>query len=134
MDRIGEEIVYPTFEQVCSVNRRLIGEYGGDFEPPTNLRNPGALSYILDAVVNSIYGRDSYPTLKEKAAALAYHIITRHIFHNGNKRTASHLAWEFLRANGVSLVLDESIIELTDAIAAGTAQYNELLQWLHGHQ
>jgi len=134
MAQAGREIVYPTFEQVCSVNRRMIEKYGGDFNPPTNTQNPDALKYILEAIANPIYGRDLYPSLKEKAAGIAHHIISRHVFQNGNKRTGTHMAWEFLRANGHHVTLEEGIIELTEAIATGTSGYEQFLQWLRDHQ
>jgi death-on-curing protein len=75
-----------------------------------------------------------YPTLKQKANAIAYQIISRHVFHDGNKRTAIHIAWEFLRSNGTSLFLNSSIIELSVAISAGESSQEELLEWLHEHQ
>ena len=50
MEDSGREIVYPTVEQICEVNRRMIEEFGGLFIPPNNMLNLGALEYILDAV------------------------------------------------------------------------------------
>lgn len=130
----GREIAYPTVEQICKVNRRMFEEFGGPFLPPDNVRNQDALEYILEAVKFPIFGRNMYATLKEKAAAIAYHIISRHIFHDGNKRTAVHIAWEFLHSNGIQVFLEPTIIELSVAIARGDAAQDELLQWLHSHQ
>lgn len=132
MEDSGGEIVYPTVEQVCEVNRRMIEEFGGLFVPPSNLLNLNALEYILDVVKSSLFGM--YPTLKEKATALTYHIISRHVFNDGNKRTGTHIAWEFLHANGVNLFLEPSIVELTLTIAKDEATQEELLRWLHEHQ
>ena len=134
MENSGREIAYPTVEQICEINRRMIQEFGGLFIPPDNLFNSNALEYVLDAIRSSIFGIDIYPTLKEKAAAIAHHIISRHVFRDGNKRTGTHVAWEFLRANGVRIHLDSSIVELTVAIASRDATQGELLQWLHEHQ
>lgn len=132
MEDSGGEIVYPTVEQICEVNRRMIEEFGGLFIPPNNLLNLDALEYILEVVESSLFG--TYRTLKEKAAAITYHIISRHIFHDGNKRTGSHIAWELLRANGINLVIEPSVVELTVAIAKKEATQEEFLQWLHEHQ
>jgi len=134
MEDSGGEIVYPTMEQICEVNRRMIEEFGGLFIPPNNLLNLDALGYVLDAIQFSLYRITIYPTLKEKAAALAHHIISRHVFNDGNKRTATHIAWEFLRANGIGVFLDESIVELTVAVAKKEATQEDILQWLHQHQ
>jgi len=132
MENFGREIAYPTVEQICEINRRMIEEFGGLFIPPNNLLNLDALEYILDAVKSPFFG--VYPALKEKASAIAYHIISRHVFHDGNKRTGSHITWEFLRANGINLFLNLSIVELTIAIAKNEAMQNQLLEWLHEHQ
>ncbi len=132
MEDSGEEIVYPTVEQICEINRRMVEEFGGLFIPPSNVLNLSALEYILAVVKSSLFGL--YPTLKEKATALAYHIISRHVFNDGNKRTGTHIAWEFLRANGVNLFLEPSIVELTVTIAEKEATQQELLGWFHEHQ
>lgn len=134
MEEFGEDIAYPTIEQICQVNRRMIEEFDGLFLPPNNLSNLDALEYILDAIKFPIYGYTIYPTLKEKASAIAYHIISRHVFWDGNKRTAIHIAWEFLNSNGKSILLDSSIEELSVAIAARKATQDELLKWMHNHQ
>lgn len=134
MENLGREIVFPTVEQICEVNRRMIEEFGGFFSPPDNLNSASALEYVLAAIAGPVYGHDAYPELKDKATAIAHHIITRHVFHDGNKRTAVHMAWEFLRSNGVSVYLDSSIIELAETIAKGEAFYEDLLGWLHSHQ
>jgi len=134
MEGSSREIVYPTIDQICNINRRMIDSFGGSFSNPDNLHNLGALEYILVAVISRIYGQDLFPTLKEKAAAIAYQIISRHVFYDGNKRTAIHIAWEFLHSNGVHVVLEESIVDLAEAIAGDTATYEQLFQWLHGHQ
>lgn len=136
MEKSGKEIVYPTVEQICEINRRMIEEeeFGGLFIEPDNLLNLDALEYILDASQFPVYGLVIYPTLKEKAAAIAYHIIARHVFYDGNKRTGTHIAWEFLHANEREVFLDESIVELTVAIAKSETSQEVLLQWLHEHQ
>ena len=134
MDDFGAEVAYPTIEQICNVNRRMIDEFGGIFYQPDNLRNRNSLEYILDVVTFPIYNTYIYSSLKEKAAAITHQIISRHIFHDGCKRTGTHVALEFLRSNGQSIKIDETIVELTVAIARGDAGYDELLEWLHQHQ
>jgi len=134
MEKIGREIVYPTLQQVCEINRQMIREFGGLFVPPNNFLNPGALEYILEIVEADIYGETPYATLKEKASAIAYQIITRHVFEDGNKRTAIHTAWEFLRGNGVNVFLDSSVIDLSVGVATGEISQSQLLKWFHNHQ
>lgn len=134
MENVGGEINYPTIEQICDVNRRMCESTGGSFIPPNNLLNADALEYIVEAIRSPIYDVQLYPGLIEKAAALAYHIITRHVFYNGNKRTGIHIAWEFLTANGIEITLDSSIIQLTIEIADSKATEKQLIAWFQQHQ
>jgi death-on-curing protein len=135
-DPSGQVVFYPTIEQICQVNRRMIQEFGGLFIPPDNLLNENPLEYVLDAVRYPIDGLGLYlyPTLKERASAIACRIISGHVFNDGNKRTATHVAWMFLRSNGIPLFLDPTIIDLTEAVAKGEASHDHLLKWLHDHQ
>ena len=77
---------------------------------------------MIDAVSGKFGDTELYPTLPQKAAVYAHHIITGHIFLDGNKRTGLHCAILFLEFNGctLSLDLDDSIIDLGFKIADGT--------------
>jgi len=132
MEEFGAEIAYPTIELICEINRRMILESDGLFVPPDNLLNRGSLEYILYTIEFPFY--DTYTTPKEKAAGIAYYIITRHVFHDGNKRTAIQTAREFLIQNNFKLFLDTSIEDLALEIAQNRATEDQLLRWLHEHQ
>lgn len=134
MESFSREIIIPSVDQICEVNRRMIHESGGRFEPPKNLLNITSLEYILDAITYPLYDIDIFPSLKEKAAALAFEIIVSHIFFDGNKRTGIHIAWEFLQSNGVDVYLDISVENLAVRVGDGDASRDELLSWLHDHQ
>jgi death-on-curing protein len=74
------------------------------------------LDYILDAIQGASFGGfDRYPTIFDKAAAVGYHIITRHVFPDGNKRTGTQVCYIILRANGYEMAL-EPIDEVEDFI------------------
>ena len=134
MEDSGGQVVFPTLVQICQVNRRMIDSFGGSFTQPDNLLNRGSLEYILIVVAFPIVGVEPYPTVKEKASAVAHRIISQHIFWDGNKRTGIHIAWEFLQANGIPVDLDDTIVDLAVAIAGGEAEYEDLLAWFHEHQ
>jgi death-on-curing protein len=135
MEDFGKDVVYPTADQIADTNRRMIKEFGGLFVPPDNLFNAGPLNYVLEVIRD-----DPDPActghfaLKEKAARLGYHIISHHVFNDGNKRTGAHVVWEFLSANWIRITLDRSIIDLTRAMAQGYATLGDFVDWLKTHQ
>jgi death on curing protein len=111
----------------------MIEMYGGQFVPPHNLRNADALHYLMGTIVGQAFGILQYNTLIQKAAAFPFHIITRHIFWDGTKRTGFHMAWEFLKSNGVLLLLDDSVLTFGVAVADNSADYQEVVNWLDAH-
>ena len=79
-------------------------------------------------------GKDLYPTLIEKAAALGYSIIINHPFIDGNKR-AGHAALEvFLILNGYEIEagVDEQE-KIILQLASGELTREEFLNWLEKH-
>lgn len=133
MEETGGTLVYPTFEQVVRANRRMVATSGGYFIEPRNLSNENSLHYILEAIRSPSLAPGRYPGPVEKAAGLAYNIITRHVFVDGNKRTAIHVAWAFLQANGVDIFLDDSVIDLALRVATSDATEEDVINWLREH-
>jgi len=133
MEETSGKIVYPTIEQVIDINRRMIDKFGGLFLGDDNLLNRSALEYILEAISSTIFGIELYTTLKEKACAITYAIILNHVFNDGNKRTGVQVAVTFLESNNVEVNLDDSIVDLAAEVAAGTKNYNDLLEWYYAH-
>jgi death on curing protein len=74
---------------------------------------------------------DLYPTLVEKAAALAFSIVTNHAFVDGNKRVG-HAAMEvFLVLNGYEIGADVNEQErLFLDLAAGKVTRDDLVEWV----
>ena len=80
------------------------------------------LDYLVEAISAKFGDTELYPTPFQKAAVYAHHIITGHIFFDGNKRVGLTCALRFLELNGYSLLsnIDDSIIDLGFKIADGT--------------
>lgn len=133
MENFSGYVIYPAFDQIVDINRRMVETFGGSFVPPNNLLNHGSLDYILDAISGSVFGYELYPSLVEKASALGYRIIRGHVFNNGNKRTAIQATWEFLQSNGVQIYLDDSIKVLAVKVADHKGTYEEFLEWVQQH-
>lgn len=92
-----------------------------------NFGGTSSLQYILDTIQHPIYGVDKYPSLIDKAAALAWWIIEGHIFNDGNKRTGMQAAIELLEINGATTHFDsESIVAIAIETASGNISVEEL--------
>ena len=105
---------YLTIENILIVAEDHVGDY--------QLLNENQLHYLVEAVGTKFGDTELFPTLFQKAAVYAHHIITGHIFLDGNKRVGMHCALLFLILNDCSLPpdIDDSIIELGFKIADGT--------------
>ena len=90
----------------------MIENTGGTFIPPTNLRRKESLYWVLETIQHPVvFNEDRYPTIFHKAALLAWTIITRHVFVDGNKRAAMAGAQVFLLINNYFLNVSNGEIE-----------------------
>ena len=103
-----------TFAEILIVAERHVGDY--------QMLKEDQLRYLVEAVGGKFGDIELFPTLFQKASVYAHHIITGHIFFDGNKRIGLTCALWFLVLNGCSLHLDiiDSIIELGLKIAEGS--------------
>ena len=83
------------------------------------LLNENQLHYLVEAVSGKFGDTELYPTVFQKAAVYAHHIITGHIFLDGNKRIGLTCALRFLEMNDYARRpnIDDSIIDLGFKIA-----------------
>lgn len=93
-------IRYLTLSELLALHRRIMDQAAA----AANILNPDALDSSLAAPRMTFGGEELYPTVADKAAALAYSLILNHPFLDGNKR-AGHAAMEvFLLLNGLDSV------------------------------
>lgn len=130
MEETSREIMFPTIIQIIDTNRQMIDFSGGFFSPPDNFQNRGSLEYIVHAIRYTVYGKQLFPTLISKAAAIAYEIIQSHVFYDGNKRTGIYTSWEFLQANGTDLMIRNSAEEIAIGVAKSDVNREELEEWI----
>jgi death on curing protein len=116
-----------TLVEVLELHRRVIEQSGGAF----GIRDLGLLESAIVQPRMTFGGKDLYPSLPEKAAALGFSIIMNHPFVDGNKRTG-HAAMEtFLVLNGMEI--DASVDEqeyVVLAITSGELGREALVEWL----
>jgi death on curing protein len=104
---------YLTTEQAIRIARRATGA-------PVEVRDIGLLDAAIHRPRASVLGRDAYPDLLTKAAALLHSLARNHPLVDGNKRLAWLATFVFLAKNGVVLdPTDDEAYDLVVAVAAG---------------
>ena len=119
-----------TLGEVLELHRRILATSGG----ASGVRD---LQIIASAVAQqevSVAGVDAYPTMVEKAAALAFSLVGNHGFVDGNKRVG-HAAMEvLLMLNGVEIAASVDEQErLMLRLAENKVTRAELVTWLHAN-
>jgi death on curing protein len=118
---------YIAVEEVERLHGLVIQTSGGS----SGLRDRGALEASVMQPMQTFGGEDLYPSLAEKAAALAFGLVSNHPFIDGNKRIG-HAAMEvFLMLNGFEI--DAGVDEQEDLflrLAAGEVSRDELVEWV----
>jgi death-on-curing protein len=121
---------YLTLSEALELHRRIIGQSGGAL----GVLNLGALESALVQPRMTFGGRELYPSIVDKAAALGYSLIQNHPFLDGNKRTG-HAAMEiFLFLNNFEIqssVDDQERIVLQ--VASGEIDREAFTVWLRDH-
>ena len=121
---------YLSLQEVISLHSNLIAQSGGS----SGLRDRGALESAVAQPEASFGGKELYPDLASKAAALGHSLIQNHPFVDGNKRVG-HAAMEvFLLLNGyeIDASVDEQETVIID-VASGNVSRIELSEWISKH-
>ena len=91
-------------------------------------KNQGSLEGILGNVFQSVFGKDAYQTLEEKAANLLYFIVKNHPFNDGNKRSGAFAFIWFLQKAKIefqSKISPQTLASLTILIAESNPKEKE---------
>ncbi len=75
---------------------------------------------VFANVFQSVFGKDAYPSVEEKAAHLLYFIVKNHPFNDGNKRTGAFSFVWFLQKSGFdyqAIITPQTLTTLTLLIA-----------------
>lgn len=95
------------------------------------VRDVGLLDSAAARPRSSAFGRDAYPTLDLKAAALLHSVANNHALVDGNKRLAWLAAVVFLDLNGQQPTLtDDEAFDLVWQVAGGAVEVEEIAQRL----
>lgn len=97
-------IKFLTLEQVLRLHDAVIEEFGG----LTGVRDPNLLLSSIDSPKMTMFGKDLYPSIYDKAGMYLLNIVCNHPFNDGNKRTGAGAAYLFLKINKAHIPFDSS--------------------------
>ncbi len=118
-------------EKVLLLHKLMTEATGGAF----GVRDMSLLDSALESAYQTFDGKELYPTKQEKAARLGYGLISNHAFVDGNKRIGMYVMITFLEVNGIPLsATSDEVTRVGLAVADGSIQYEELLQWIRDNQ
>ncbi|MDY0104984.1 MAG: type II toxin-antitoxin system death-on-curing family toxin [Lentimicrobium sp.] len=117
---------YLTPEQVLFLHSRLISVIGGGH----GVRDVGMLLSALGRPQATFDGKDLYPDIMMKAAALMDSLVRNHPFIDGNKRTAITASAMFLRMNGYLLYVENiELVRFTLTCDQSQLSLEEMAEW-----
>ncbi len=117
---------YLTPEQVLVINSRLISARGGRHA----VRAIGMLLSAFGRPQATFDGKELYPDIMMKAAALMDSLVRNHPFIDGNKRTAITASAMFLRMNGYLLYVENiELVNFTLACAQSQLSLEKIAEW-----
>ncbi len=119
-----------TLAEILETYQQIMQQTGG----LVAIRDFGALESALAQPYMTFDGRELYPSLVEKAAALGFSLIQNHPFADGNKRTGHAAMAMFLAINNyeISATIDEQA-DIVLSVAAGKMSRQEFTAWLSDH-
>ena len=119
-----------TIQQVLFIHSRLIAETGGT----VGLRDIGLLESAMARPFATFDGKDLYPGLFDKAAAMLDSLVNNHPFLDGNKRVGITSAALFLRMNRTILkCTQDELVNITMQVATNHPPVDEITAWFKDH-
>lgn len=118
-------------EKVKHLHQMMAQATGGS----EGLRDEGLLDSALESAFATFDGVELYPSKEEKAAKLAFSLVSNHAFVDGNKRIGVYVMLSFLEINGIRIdASDDDVVRLGLGIADGSMKYEEILSWIMDHK
>ena len=119
-------MIYLTLTELLYVAERTLG-------PEVPVRDHGLLESALARPQATVFGRDAYEGLAEKAGALLHSLARNQALVDGNKRLALAATIAFLGLNGYRLTLtnDEAytlVMEVASGVVDAAAAIAERIQ------
>lgn len=123
---------YLTEKEIITLNVYVIEKYSP--KEPIGVKEPTALNMLVNAPQQYVFGREQYPTIELKAANLVRNLVKKHVFYNGNKRTALMTMIVFLKVNGYHFnATNNEAVEYMVRIATEDLQEADIEQWIKAY-
>lgn len=116
------DVIYLTTEALLRIADRL---------GVRDIRDLGLLDSAAQRPQSTVFGKQSYPSMSEKGAALMQSIIGNHPLIDGNKRLGWTAITVFYAMNETPIhISNDEAYEFTLAIAAGTLDFPQIASQL----
>lgn len=121
---------YLTLEDVYAIHQVMILVGGGRGE----IHDFTLLHSAVERPKTTFAGRDLYPAIWQKAAALLHSLVKNHPFDDGNKRTAYYTTKRFLFINGYILnAAKKAVIPFMVSVDVKNVPPEKIALWLKSH-
>lgn len=121
---------YLTPQNVIQIHFEIVEETGGS----QGLRDLGLLESAVLRPQATFGGKDLYPTLILKVAALVHSLLLNHVFAHGNKRTATISMVEFLMLNGKKFeATNKEVVDFAMWVENKKPTIEEIAKWIEKH-
>jgi len=121
---------YISIDEVYAIHLRMIAVGGGR----GNIHDFILLHSAIERSKVTFGGKELYPTIWNKAAALIHSLVKNHPFDDGNKRTAYYSTKRFLFINGWQLVAKkEDVIRFMVSLDVKNFSLLTIERWVHVH-
>jgi len=91
---------YLTAAELKAINQYAVQMVGGS---NYGVQSDASLKVVIEQPQQIVFGKELYPTIWLKAAFILQKITKKHVFVDGNKRTAIQAALYFLSINGYQI-------------------------------
>lgn len=123
---------YLTEKDIITLNVYVINKYSP--KEQMGVKEPSALNMLVNSPKQYVFGEEQYPTIELKAANLVRNLVQKHVFYNGNKRTALIALVVFLKVNGCQFnASNEEAADYMVKIATDDLQESDIELWLKNY-
>lgn len=113
--------------EVEQIHDILIEKFGGS----KGIRDKGALESAIRRPYQTFDGKELYPAIIDKAAAIFESIVSNHPFIDGNKRTAYVLMRLILKEDKQDISVDQNAkYDFVMKAAKGELTFDQIKNWI----